>query len=61
MEIFVLRLFHRIERDKRVTMHCALVARAFLCKKMYYCGNKDENLEKNIKKVNENFGGDFEI
>lgn len=61
MDIFVLRLFHRVERDKRVTTHCALVARAFLAKKMYYCGDKDLKMEETIKKVNKNFGGNFEI
>src|SRR5579875_453060 len=60
-EIYVLRLGHRRNRDKRVTTHCALVARAFLAKKMYYSGEKDENLEIKIKGVNERFGGDFSI
>ena len=60
-EIYVLRLSHRIKRDKRITTHCALVSRAFLAKKMYYSGDKDEKLEEKIKKVNEFFGGSFEI
>ncbi|MGC9107424.1 MAG: tRNA (cytidine(56)-2'-O)-methyltransferase, partial [Infirmifilum sp.] len=29
MEVVVLRLYHRPDRDKRVTTHVALVARAF--------------------------------
>ncbi len=61
MEVYVLRLFHRKERDKRVTTHCALVSRAFLAKKMYYCGDKDENLENKIKDVTKRFGGNFEV
>ncbi|MEM0480918.1 MAG: tRNA (cytidine(56)-2'-O)-methyltransferase [Candidatus Aenigmatarchaeota archaeon] len=61
MEVYILRLSHRRERDKRVTTHCALVARAFLAKKMFYSGQKDEELEKTIRKVNENFGSSFEI
>ncbi|MEM0243138.1 MAG: tRNA (cytidine(56)-2'-O)-methyltransferase [Candidatus Aenigmatarchaeota archaeon] len=61
MEVYVLRLFHRRERDKRVTTHCALVARAFLAKKMFYCGDRDESLEDNIKDINKRFGGSFEI
>ena len=61
MEVFVLRLFHRKERDKRVTTHCALVARAFLAKKMYYCGDKDEKLEEKVKDVVKRWGGDFDI
>ncbi|MEM5882046.1 MAG: tRNA (cytidine(56)-2'-O)-methyltransferase [Candidatus Aenigmatarchaeota archaeon] len=61
MEVYVLRLFHRRERDKRVTTHCALVARAFLAKKRFYCGDRDESLEDNIKDINKRFGGSFEI
>ncbi|MCS7123210.1 MAG: tRNA (cytidine(56)-2'-O)-methyltransferase [Candidatus Aenigmarchaeota archaeon] len=61
MKIYVLRLFHRAERDKRITTHCALVSRAFLTEQMYYCGNKDEKLEKNIEKVNKNFGSNFSV
>ncbi len=61
MEVYVLRLGHRRERDKRVTTHCALVARAFLAKKMYYSGEKDEKLEEKIRKVNETFGGEFSV
>mgnify|MGYP001626414361 CR=1 FL=1 len=61
MEVYVFRLFHRKERDKRVTTHCALVSRAFLAKKMFYCGDKDENLENKIKDVVKRFGGNFEI
>ena len=61
MEVFVLRLFHRKERDKRVTTHCALVARAFLAKKMYYCGDKDEKLEEKVKDVVKRWGGDFDV
>ncbi|MEM5811611.1 MAG: tRNA (cytidine(56)-2'-O)-methyltransferase [Candidatus Aenigmatarchaeota archaeon] len=61
MEVYVLRLFHRIERDKRVTTHCALVSRAFLAKEMYYCGDKDEKMEKSIEKVNKNFGSNFKV
>lgn len=61
MEIYILRLFHRKDRDKRVTTHCALVARAFLAKKMFYCGDRDEELERKILEVNDKFGGNFEI
>jgi len=60
-EIIILRLGHRRDRDKRITTHCALVARAFLAKKMYYSGDRDEKIEEKIRKVVENFGGSFEI
>jgi tRNA (cytidine56-2'-O)-methyltransferase len=48
-------------RDQRITSHCALVARAFGTGGITYSGDKDENLEKSIKKVVENWGGPFEI
>jgi len=59
--IIVLRLNHRIERDKRLTTHVALTARAFLADKLYYSGQKDSNLELSINKVNEKFGSNFTI
>ena len=49
---FVLRLNHRIQRDKRLTTHIALIARAFGCKGFIYTGEEDFKLEESIKKVN---------
>src|SRR3989344_8091486 len=59
--IIVLRLNHRIERDKRLSTHVALTARAFLADKLYYSGQKDSSLELSINKVNEKFGSNFTI
>jgi len=61
VKIKLLRLGHRIHRDHRTTTHCALVARAFGCSEMYYCGNEDDSLQSSIKKVNESWGGDFSV
>lgn len=61
MKIQVLRLSHRIHRDKRLSAHVALTARAFLSSKLYYSGDKDSSLENSINKVTEQFGGSFEI
>ena len=61
MKVWVLRLGHRRIRDQRITSHCALVARAFGAKGITYSGDKDENLEKSIRKVVEKWGGQFEI
>lgn len=61
MKIWILRLGHRRVRDQRISSHCALVARAFGANGMIYSGDKDENLEKSIKKVGEKWGGPFEI
>ncbi len=57
--ITIFRLGHRRERDKRITTHVALVARAFGGDGMVYSGEKDENFEESVKKVVENWGGKF--
>ncbi|MDH7517983.1 MAG: tRNA (cytidine(56)-2'-O)-methyltransferase [Candidatus Thermoplasmatota archaeon] len=58
--ITVLRIGHRIGRDKRITTHVALVARAFGADKIFI-DTKDVNIEKNIKSVCKRFGGNFII
>ncbi|QGR15968.1 tRNA methyltransferase [Sulfurisphaera ohwakuensis] len=57
-DIYVLRLHHRLERDKRVTTHVALVARAFGAKGIFIHG-EDMNLLKTIEKVKANWGGKY--
>ena len=59
--IIILRLNHRIFRDKRITTHVALTARAFLADKIYYSGEKDSNLENSINKISKQFGSNFGI
>jgi len=59
--IAVLRLSHRLPRDARLTTHVCLTARAFGADTVYYSGNKDEKLEKNIASVVERFGGNFKV
>lgn len=58
-ETIVLRLGHRTTRDKRITTHCCLVARAFGAKKIYLYGEEEKEIEKTVKEVVENFGGKF--
>lgn len=58
--IAILRIGHRIFRDKRITTHVALVARAFGAEKIYI-DQKDKNIENNINSICNRFGGDFEI
>ena len=58
--IAILRIGHRISRDKRITTHVALVARTFGAEKIYV-DRKDTNLEKNIQSICKRFGGDFQI
>jgi len=59
--IVVLRLGHRIERDKRLSTHCGLVARAFGAQKLVYTGQKDSGLEESINSVTKGWGGPFQI
>ncbi len=59
--IEVLRLGHRIARDKRISTHVGLVARAFGASKLFYSGQKDSSLEDSVKRVVDDFGGDFKV
>jgi len=58
--ITVLRIGHRISRDKRITTHCALVARAFGADKILI-DTPDKKIEQNIKSTCKRFGGNFTI
>ena len=59
--IAVLRLGHRPSRDKRVSTHLLLAARAFGAKKAYYTGTQDNSLEESIRKITTDWGGDFTL
>jgi len=58
--IVVLRLGHRPSRDKRVTTHVALTARAFGAQEVWV-STKDVPLEKTVESIVTRFGGDFSI
>jgi len=60
-KVSILRLSHRVIRDKRITTHLALVCRAFGAMCMYYTGDRDTDMENNIRKVNETWGNSFNI
>ncbi|MEM2214445.1 MAG: tRNA (cytidine(56)-2'-O)-methyltransferase [Candidatus Nezhaarchaeales archaeon] len=57
-KIIVLRYGHRPVRDRRISTHLALVARAFGAHEAWF-DEKDENIEKKIYQVNKTFGGSF--
>jgi tRNA (cytidine56-2'-O)-methyltransferase len=59
-DVWIMRIGHRPQRDKRVTTHVALSARA-LGAKGIYVDTSDRILEENVRSVCERFGGDFEI
>lgn len=58
MKIVVLRLGHRPLRDKRVTTHVALAARAFGADGIVI-SEEDKNIEASVKDVAERWGGKF--
>jgi len=58
--IWILRIGHRPQRDKRVTTHVALSSRA-LGASGIFVDTEDKVLEENINSVVERFGGDFKI
>ena len=58
--IVVLRIGHRIDRDKRITTHVALVARAFGADAIFIT-TKDQKIQKNIQSVCKRFGGNFQV
>ncbi|ASJ05031.1 tRNA (cytidine(56)-2'-O)-methyltransferase [Thermococcus barossii] len=59
--IAVLRLGHRPERDKRITTHVALTARAFGADKIIIAAEMDEHVKDSVEDVVERWGGPFEI
>jgi len=60
-EVWVLRLGHRPFRDRRVTTHLALAARALGAKGMLIEGEVDRNVEKSIGGIVANWGGPFQV
>lgn len=59
-DIWIMRLGHRPERDKRVTTHVALSSRALGAKGIFVDAG-DPILKENIRSTVERFGGDFQI
>ncbi len=56
----VLRLGHRPDRDKRMTTHVGLTARAFGLEKMFM-PDLDKDIKDTIEDVTNRFGGQFQI
>ncbi len=59
--LFVLRVGHRRERDKRISTHVALVARALGADGIIFSGEKDEKLLQSVNKIVERWGGSFSV
>jgi tRNA (cytidine56-2'-O)-methyltransferase len=60
-KVFILRLGHRPDRDKRITTHVFLAARAFGAHGAFYSGLRDEKAERSIEKAVESWGGKFRV
>jgi len=58
--ITILRIGHRIQRDKRITTHCALVSRTFGADKILI-DTLDKKIEETVLSTCKRFGGNFEI
>jgi len=59
--IVVLRLGHRPERDKRITTHVALTARAFGADRIVIAAEEDGHVKESVEDVVKRWGGPFEI
>jgi len=59
MRVVVLRLGHRAGRDKRISTHVGLVARAFGASGIIYAGQVEASVLNTLRKVVEVWGGPF--
>ncbi|MEM2299320.1 MAG: tRNA (cytidine(56)-2'-O)-methyltransferase, partial [Thermofilaceae archaeon] len=57
--VVVLRVGHRPGRDKRISTHVGLVARAFGAQGVIFAGEIEETVIKSIQRVVETWGGPF--
>jgi tRNA (cytidine56-2'-O)-methyltransferase len=61
IKVTVLRWGHRIPRDRRITTHVGLVARAFGAEALIISDTIDEDVVNSIRKVVEVWGGPFKV
>ncbi|KON31588.1 tRNA (cytidine(56)-2'-O)-methyltransferase [miscellaneous Crenarchaeota group-15 archaeon DG-45] len=61
MSIYVLRLGHRPARDKRITSHLMLTARAFGASGVIYTGIRDPKVEETVRRACADWGGPFSV
>lgn len=59
-EVTILRLGHRPQRDKRMTTHVCLTARAFGARRIVMT-TKDDKVAHTVEDVVDRFGGPFEL
>ncbi|HOI40956.1 MAG TPA: tRNA (cytidine(56)-2'-O)-methyltransferase [Methanobacterium sp.] len=61
MEVKVLRLDHRRQRDARITTHVCLTARALGATGVFLSGDHDKKLIENVHDVAKRWGGEFRV
>ncbi|MFB0557641.1 MAG: tRNA (cytidine(56)-2'-O)-methyltransferase [Candidatus Bathyarchaeia archaeon] len=61
MSVHILRLGHRPARDKRVTTHIMMAARAFGASGATYTGRMDPSIEETVRGVVSDWGGRFSL
>jgi len=61
MTVTVLRMGHRPQRDKRLSTHVLLAARAFGADGAIYSGAMDPRLEETVTEVVDGWGGGFTV
>ena len=59
--VVVLRIGHRLGRDKRISTHVGLVARAFGASGIVYAGEVEDSVIDSLRKVVEIWGGEFSV
>ncbi|MBD3387665.1 MAG: tRNA (cytidine(56)-2'-O)-methyltransferase [Candidatus Altiarchaeales archaeon] len=60
MNASVLRLGHRHSRDKRISTHVALTARAFGASRIVYDG-RAVDVKESVDEITSSWGGDFKV
>ena len=61
MKLTVLRLGHRIKRDKRLTTHVCLTSRALGADDVILSGDYDESIMNSVKDIIKRWGGKFKV
>lgn len=59
--IEVLRLGHRAGRDDRISTHVGLTARQWGAEKVYYSGERDQNMMESVEDIVDRWGGELEV
>ena len=59
LKVSVMRLGHRVDRDKRMTSHLGLTARAFGADEVILSGDDDPTPIETWRSVTSRFGGHF--